>query len=145
VSVSENRIAVLYALAFLPGGGLALAASGWVMDLTHRQAPGPISDLAGWLLNVLPSLAVGFVVYFCLAHVLVSAGLEGRSRRSHVRRSAALYVVAIGLGALLLHDGRSPDFWTFGQLVLWTWVTAAAGILADALTIVRRRRAASAA
>ena len=144
MSLPENRVAGLYALAFLPAAGAALVASGWVMDRWQRQAPGPPSDTAGWLLNVLPSLSVGLVVYLALAHALVSASPGRHSRRAHLRRSVALYVAVLGLGALLLHDGGSPDFWRFGQLVLWPWVTAVAGIVADVLTTIRRSRGAAA-
>jgi hypothetical protein len=42
-----------------------------------------------------------------------------------------LYVVALGLGVILLHDAPSPDFWSLGQLVLWPWLAAVAGIVAD--------------
>ena len=119
---------------------MAIAASAWVMDLTHLQAPRPAWDATGWLLNVLPSLAIGFLGYFALGR-WVSPATPGRgSRGGHLRRSAALYVVVIALGVLLLHDGGSPDFWSFGQLVLWPWVTAIAGILADGLTTIRQRR-----
>jgi len=30
-----------------------------------------------------------------------------------------------------LHDGPRPEFWSFGQLVLWLWVASVAGIVAD--------------
>jgi hypothetical protein len=126
-------VAALYALAFVPVTGVAIVASAWVMDLSHRQA-GPGSDLAGWALNVLPSLAVGFAAYFGLARILATS--RRSSKRAHLRRTVALYVVALALGGLMLHDGSNPDFWRFGQLVLWPWVTAVAGILADAITTI---------
>jgi len=115
--------------------GVAVAASAWVMDLTHRQA-GPGSDAAGWLLNVLPAMAVGFLAYLALGHWKVTVKPGQPSWGAHLRRSAALYVVVFALGVLLLHDGGSPDFWSFGQLVLWPWGTAAAGIVADGLRTI---------
>ena len=98
------------------------------------------SGLDGWALNVVPPLAAGLVIYLILARV-VQARLTGTSSRGrHVRRGGWLYLVALGLGVLLLHDGPSPDFWSFGQLVLWPWLAAVAGIVADGLTAVRWRR-----
>jgi len=143
--VTDKRVAGVYAAVFVPVAGAAIAASAWVMDLSHR-ASGPGSDAAGWLLNVLPSLAVGFLAYLALGRWVVSATPDRDQRRAHLWRSVALYVVVLALGVLLLHDGGSPDFWSFGQLVLWPWVTAVAGILADGLTTMRlRRRGAGAA
>jgi hypothetical protein len=127
-------------VAFVPVAGVAIAASAWVMDLSHRQAPRPAWDVTGWLLNVLPSLVIGFLGYLALGRWVSPPTQDRGSRGAHLRRSAALYVVVIALGVLLLHDGGSPDFWSFGQLVLWPWVTAIAGILADGLTTIRQRR-----
>lgn len=117
--MTESRAAGLYALVFLPAGAVALALSGWVMDLSTRQAPRAPSGIEGWTLNVVPALATGLLVYFALG-VFVGAGYATRPWfAGHARRSAVLYLVAVGLGALLLHDAGSPDFWSFGQLVLW--------------------------
>ena len=131
--MTDRRAAVLYAAALVPTAGAAVALSAWVMDLSKNQASGMPSGLDGWALNVVPALAAGLLVYLILAH-FVHARLTGaHSFGRHVRRSGALYFVALGLGVLLLHDGPSPDFWTFGQLVLWPWLVAVAGIAADAL------------
>jgi hypothetical protein len=119
--------------------GAAIAASAWVMDLSHLQAPRPAWDATGSLLNVVPSLLVGFLGYLALARWAGPAAPGRDARRAHLRRSRALYVVVLVLGVLLLHDGGSPDFWSFGQLVLWPWVTAVAGVLADGLTALRGR------
>ena len=140
--MTDRHAAVLYAVAFVPAGGVAVALSAWVMDRSGNGAPRMPSGLDGWALNVVPPLAAGLVIYLILARV-VHARLTGTSSRGrHVRRGAWLYLVALGLGVLLLHDGPSPDFWSFGQLVLWPWLAAVAGIVADGLTAVlwRRRR-----
>jgi hypothetical protein len=52
-----------------------------------------------------------------------------------------LYLVAIGLGAVMLHDARSQDFWSFGQFVLWLWLVAIGGIVADALAVLKAKNA----
>ncbi len=137
--MTQNRAAGLYALAFLPTGAAAVALSGWVMDLSRHQAPGAPSGVGGWTLNIVPALATGLVAYFALARFVVARHPEASSFAGHARRSTALYLVALVLGAVLLHDARHPDFWSLGQIVLWLWVAAAAGILADALTVLRRR------
>lgn len=141
--MTERRITGLYALAFVPLGGAALAVSGWVMDLSMHQAPGLPSGVDGWALNIVPAFAVGLLGYLALAHFVGAGRSGGSALRGHARRSAALYLVALGLGVLLLHDARSPDFWSMGQLVLWLWLAAAAGIVADGLAVLHRRRRAS--
>ena len=126
-------------MAFVVVAVAAVAASAWVMDLAHRGGQASPSDIEGWILNIVPSLAVGLAAYLALARAMVPTGAP-RSRRGHLRRCAALYAVALGLGVPLLHDGGNPDFWRFGQLVLWPWVTALAGILGDGLMATPRAR-----
>lgn len=141
--MTDRRAAGLYAAILVPAGGIAVALSAWVMDLSTNQASGMPSGLDGWALNLIPALAAGLFMYLILAH-FVHARLTGtHSFGRHIRRSTAPYLVAFGLGALLLHDGGSPDFWSFGQIVLWPWLVAVAGIVADGMTAVhaRRRRA----
>jgi hypothetical protein len=137
--VTDRQAAGLYALALLPAGGLALAASGWVMDLTNHQAPGRPSGVVAWTLNVVPALAIGLLVYLGVARFVRARRVGASSVVSHLRRSAALYVAALSLGALLLHDAGSPDFWSLGQLVLWSWLVPVAGVAADAWTLLRPR------
>ncbi|MGH7517088.1 MAG: hypothetical protein ACREOC_06420 [Gemmatimonadales bacterium] len=141
--MTEHRVAGLYALALVPVGGVALAVSGWVMDLSTHQAPGLPSGVDGWALNLLPASAVGLLGYLALARFVGDGCPGGHWLRGHTRRSAALYLVALGLGVLLLHDGRSPDFWSLGQLVLWVWLAAVGGIVADGLIVLHRRRGAT--
>jgi hypothetical protein len=117
----------------------AVAASAWVMDLSHRGGQGAPDGLTGWLLNLLPSLGVGTAAYFGLARALVRSGGSPDRWRRHLLRTALLYVVAVGFGVLMLHDGSNPDFWRFGQLVLWPWATAVGGIAADAIMSSRVR------
>jgi len=127
-------VAAVYAATFVPVAGVAIVASAWVMDLSHRGGQGAPGGLEGWLLNALPPLGVGFVGYLGLGRWLVTAAPGRDPRRAHLLRCAALYVVVLLLGAVLVHDGGNPDFWRFGQLVLWPWATALAGILADGVT-----------
>jgi hypothetical protein len=138
--MTERHAVVLYAVTLVPAGWVAVALSAWVMDRSGNGAPRMPSGLDGWALNVVPAFAAGMVIYLILARV-VHARLTGTSSvGGHVRRSAWPYLVAIGLGVLLLHDGRSPDFWSFGQLVLWPWLAAVGGIVADGLTTLQWRR-----
>jgi hypothetical protein len=110
-----------------------------MMDLSKNQAPGAPSGIAGWALNIVPSLAAGLVVYFALAQFVGASGRPSLS--AHFRRSAALYILAAGLGAILVHDAGSADFWSMGQLVLWLWLAAIGGIVADGLTVLYRHSA----
>ena len=136
--MTDRRVAGLYALALLPAGGLALAASGWVMDLTMHQAPGRPSGLVGWALNALPALAAGLLVYLPLARFVRAGRVGTGSLGGHVRRCAALYAAALAIGVPLAHDASRPDFWSLGQLALWSWLVPVAGIAADAWTARRR-------
>ena len=137
--MTDGRAAALYAATLVPAAGVAVALSAWVMDLSH-QASGMPSGLDGWALNVVPAFAAGLLLYLILANV-VHARLTGvHSLGRHIQRSASAYFVALGLGAVLLHDGPSQDFWSFGQIVLWPWLVAVAGIVADALTTLHARR-----
>jgi hypothetical protein len=138
--VTEGRVTGLYAVALVPVGGLALAISGWVMDLSANQAPGLPSGVDGWALNIVPAFAFGLIGYFALVR-FIGAGYAGDHwLRGHAWRTAALYLVVFGLGVLLLHDGCSQDFWRLGQLVLWLWLAAVAGIVADGLAVLHGRR-----
>ena len=139
MALTPGRIAAIYGAAFIVVAVGAVAASAWVMDLTHRGGQGSPSGIEGWMLNIAPSLAVGLAAYFGLAWALLPAGMSW-SRRAHLRRTAALYGVALLFGVLLAHDGSNPDFWRFGQLVLWPWATAVAGIAGDGLAALRRGR-----
>lgn len=137
--MTDPRAAAIYALVLVPTSIATLAIGGWVMDLS-KQAPGMPSGVVGWTANILPALLVGLFVYLPLAHFVRPSGGSSHSLATHARRSAPLYVVAVGIGALLVHDAQSPDFWSFGQLVLWPWLAAVAGILADGFTALRRQR-----
>jgi hypothetical protein len=138
-SLTDNGVAGVYVVAFVVVAVAAVAASAGVMDLFHRGGQGAPGDLQGWLLNLLPSLFVGAAAYLGLARAVVRGGASPHPWRSHLHRSAGLYVVAVGLGILLLHDGGNPDFWRFGQMVLWPWAAAVAGIAADAMVVARIR------
>lgn len=138
--MTDGRAAGLYAVSLVPAIGVAVALSAWVMDLSGNQVPGLPSGLDGWTLNTVPALAVGLSIYLILARVAHAGPTGTHWFGSHVRRSVSLYVVALGLGALLLHDGPSQDFWSWIQIVLWPWLVAVAGIVADGLTARRARR-----
>jgi hypothetical protein len=137
--MTENRTAGLYALALVPTVAAALVVSGWVMDVSKHQAPRQPSGAGEWALNILPAFATGLLIFLVVARFVRIGQIDASSLRAHVRRSAVLYAVTFALGALLLHDGGSPDFWSLGQIVLWIWVTTVAGIVADAIAALRTR------
>src|SRR5262245_29932785 len=142
--MTQGWAAALYALALLPSSVGALALGGLVMDLSNNSIPGRPSGLAGWLLNLLPALTVGLVAYLALGRFVRPAPEARHTLAEHAGRCSVLYVVAVGLGAGLLHDAGSADFWSLGQLVFWPWLVAVGGIAADGLTTRRRRQAVSA-
>src|SRR5512146_1993737 len=120
--MTQNRAAGLYALALVPTVAVALAVSGWVMDVSKHQAPGQPSGAGEWALNILPAFATGLLIFLVVARFVRIRQIDASSLRAHVRRSVMLYAVTFVLGALLVHDGGSPDFWSLGQIVLWIWV-----------------------
>lgn len=138
--MTDGRAAGVYALALAPTAVAALAVGGLVMDLADRSAPGRPSGVGGWVLNIVPALAIGLLSYFALAHFVRPAPGAQHTPAAHARRCAALYLVALGLGVGLVHDAGSPDFWSLGQLVFWPWLVAVGGILADGLIVWRRSR-----
>jgi len=138
-SLTDKRVAGVYGGAFVVVAVAAVAASAWVMDLSHRGGQGAPEGIEGWLLNLLPSLCIGAAAYLGLARTLVGAGGSPDRWRRHLLRTAVLYLVAVGFGILMLHDGSNPDFWRFGQLVLWPWAAAVGGIAADAIVACRAR------
>jgi hypothetical protein len=131
--VTDSRAAALYAAVFIPAGALAVALSSWVMDLSMQQAPRAPSGVDGWTLNIVPAFVVGLLSYFALSRFAGAGRTQGRSLSRHFLRSAALYLIVVGLGAVLLHDAGSPEFWSMGQIVLWLWLAALGGIVADGL------------
>lgn len=131
--MTNSRAAVLYAAVFVPVGALAVAVSGWVMDLSMHQAPRAPSGVDGWTLNIVPAFVVGLIAYFALTRFAGTGRGEIRSLSAHFMRCAALYLIVVVLGAILLHDAGSQDFWSMGQLVLWLWLAALGGIVADGL------------
>ena len=52
--MTDRHAAVLYAVTFVPAGGVAVALSAWVMDRSGNGAPRMPSGLDGWALNVVP-------------------------------------------------------------------------------------------
>ena len=131
--MTNGRAAALYAAVFVPAGALAVAISGWVMDLSRQQAPRAPSGVAGWTLNIVPAFVVGLFAYFALTRFVGAVRAQAGSRSGHFLRCAALYLIVFVLGAILLHDAGSQDFWSMGQIVLWLWLVALGGIVADGL------------
>jgi hypothetical protein len=110
------------------------------MDVSGNGSPAAPSGVNGWTLNIVPGLVIGLLTYIPLARYVGAGKAEGRSLAGHARRCATLYVVAVGLGVILLHDAGSPEFWSFGQIMLWVWFVAVAGIMADGITVMRQRQ-----
>ena len=130
--MTNGRAAAVYSLVLPFAAGATLVIGGWLMDVFH-QIPRRPHGLDGWTLNVVPPLIVGVTVYHVLARVVGARRSSTHPVRAHVLRSVSLYAVALGLGAPIAHDIGKPEFWQFGQLVLWVWLTAVGGIVTDAL------------
>jgi hypothetical protein len=101
------------------------AAIAWVNTL-----PPPYGPLTGLPLNVVPSLGVGFLIFFGLTTVLLSRSREAYWR-SHMVRASSLYVVCALLLAIIGITCRSPDFGEVAQAFIWPLAAAVGGILGD--------------
>jgi xanthine/uracil permease len=135
----NTRLAALYGLTFAPAAYVAVMATGEAIVLSNRLSRGPTSNLQVWLLNLLPSIVVGFVVYFLLVIYLRGRASDGFPVRAHLWRAIGLYVMAIILGGFLTAQRGNSDFWLFGQLVLCPFLVAIAGILADLVASITQR------
>ena len=122
------RIAFTYTHMFVP---IALAAAllcGVVIEASNTLLSSSPAWI-GWPLNLAPSSLVGFGGYALIARR--HRAIATRSVRGHLVRASVLYMLAIGLGILLMRGQRYADFWMVAQLMLWPWIVALAGIVAD--------------
>ena len=130
--MTNGRAAAVYSLVLPFAAGATLVIGGWIMDVFH-QIPRRPHGVTGWMLNAIPPVIVGVTVYYVLARLVGARRSSTHPVRAHVLRSVSLYVVALVLGVPIVHDISKPEFWQFGQLVLWVWLTAVGGIVTDAL------------
>jgi hypothetical protein len=112
--VTEVRVAALYTVALVPAGGLALALSGWVMDLSKHQAPELPSGVDGWALNIVPAFATGLLVFLALARFV--GGTDGGRPLGWTPYSAQRATVLGGSGARGATAARRAQP---GFLALW--------------------------
>lgn len=136
--MTSGRAAAIYAVALVFVAGIALLVTGSLMDLAGATPHRP-AGFFQWSLNVVPPAIVGLGSYAWLSRLVARRQANGHSLANHVRRCSPLYLVAVVVGAPLIHDAPSQDFWSLGQLVLWPWLATVAGIAADASTTLGGR------
>ncbi len=120
----------VYFALWIPAAVLAIVLEGVAIGAFNatgiRGAP---SFVILWL-NLAPAWLTALALYVPLALWVNDArGFGGW--RGHFYRGAMLYLITIAAGILLVVESSNPDFWLYGQLILWPGVVAAGGIVAD--------------
>ena len=121
----------IYAAAWVPATALAIAAEGLAIEWVNS-----ISRSSSWAVdlsvNLLPALLAAFLVFLPVAYYLHRNGSPA-SISAHLLRGSILYVLVVILALVVITSWRNPDFWLFGQLLIWPGVAAIAGLAADLL------------
>jgi hypothetical protein len=138
VRTAVTYLAVLV-LTVIACGFVESAAIAWLPTLPDIDVL-----LTGLALNVVPSLGVGFLIFFSLTTVLLSRDRDGRWR-SHMVRASSLYAICALLLAIIAITCRSPDFAEVAQLFVWPLAGAVGGILGDLLATRMYHRQSTAA
>ena len=149
--IKVSKTAVFAALAngvFVPiAVGLALFLEHAAISFANDTRWQSDSALAGWALNLVPAAVAGAAAY-AAAVAIIHRVVVGSLRIPWFARDAIpLAVAAIFLALLLVSAPNNPDFWLFGQLLLWPLVALATGIAVEMViaAIFRKRSRAAAA
>ncbi len=123
--------AVVYTITLPLAGALALAAevaAFWLAEsLRVRSLPMAV------LLNVVPALVTGFLVYLGVARALAHRHVMTGRASDHFVRASPLYVIVLVIGSWMGNHLTSPGFGIFVQFILWPWLAVIGGIVADGL------------
>jgi hypothetical protein len=128
--------AALYLVAFVPVAILSILVSYASIGFASAVLPrfGPV--WVGVVLNLLPQVATGGVVYAAIAGLRrPSRGVASR----HIVRAAPLYVIGLALAVLVALGWRDPGFGLVAQLFVWPLAAVIGGIVADAVVAGRQR------
>lgn len=130
--------AALYLVAFVPIAILSILVSYVSIGIANDVLPrfGPV--WVGVVLNLLPQVVTGGVVYAPLA--IVRRPPPGVASR-HLVRAAPLYLIGVGLAVLVTLGWRDPGFGLVAQLFVWPLAAVIGGIVADAVVMRRWGRA----
>ncbi len=83
------------------------------------------------LLNIIPALVTGFLVYAAVARGFKDQQVMSGGLRDHLLRCSALYCIVLLIGGWMAYFFRSPGFGIFLQIILWPWLAIVGGVVAD--------------
>jgi hypothetical protein len=120
---------------------IAVALSGLSIETVNRM-PRSVwgSGTLGLLINIVPALLSGCLVYAVCATWLARRGWFVATVAAHLFRTSLLYAVFVATAVLIAAYRRNTDFWLVGQIPLWSGLAALAGISTDAFLAGRRRQ-----
>ena len=122
VAVFANALAAPIAV------GLAFVLESAAIDYANS---GHWVDLSGWVLNLLPSALAGIVVYAITSVILNRVFGPSLTISWFVRDIVPLVLAAIFSVLIILSAPNNPDFWLFGQLLMWPLAALVAGLCCD--------------
>ena len=127
--------------------GLAVLLEAGAIELANRGYLPSESSFAGWVLNLAPAVFAGVIVYAVAPFVVQRLAPAGLQISWIVRDALPLVVAVLFLALLVFNAPGNPDFWLFGQLLLWPLVALAAGVVTEVsiVTILRNRLGSAAA
>jgi hypothetical protein len=130
VGMGSNIRAALCYFAALP---LAIVAAFALTALAFKAAKGTPALWIGLLINVVPAVLAGFLVFAIAARWLNQRGWFVTGWTAHLMRASSLYVLALLALVVIAIGWSSPDFWMVAQIPLWTGLAALGGLVLDAL------------
>ena len=134
---SNSRAALCYVAALPLAIIAAFALTSLVLEAAKSTPPAMWFDL---LINIIPALAAGLLVYGIAARWLSQRGWLLPGRAAHAIRASPLYLLTLLAFAAIVVGWSSPDFWMVAQFPLWTGLAAFSGLVLDAFLSMRLSR-----
>jgi hypothetical protein len=129
---TRNRASIGYVVV-LPGAFMAAFALSGIaiksVNTIHR--PSWSWEVVGFATNIFPAVLSGVFVYGLTALWLRRNGSFEGGSLCHVRRTLALYLVAVLCGVVVVRAWNSPDFGLWAQVPIWLGVSSIAGMGTD--------------
>jgi len=129
VNIGSTRVATLCYLVALPPSTVAAFA---LTALEFEAVKGTSGLWLGLLLNIVPALVAGLLVFAIAARWLSQRGWFLPGWSAHGRRASPLYALMLLVLVIVARGWRSPDFWMVAQIPLWTGLAAFGGLVCDA-------------
>ena len=134
--------AAAYAVALVPLVVASYAAAGAAFAL-YGRAPASIQR-SGWVAHALNDVAPALAGVGCaviLIAILVRARLFLATGRGFAVRTMPWYLLATGIGAVVLRERGSGDFGLWSQVITWPLAALVGGLATDAFWTWRQASA----